>query len=64
VIKKTIDSFDFAAQPSINEAMVREFLEPVIYIPKKEKIFLVGQSPGPGEYAREPDMPRWRVFSL
>ena len=44
---KTIDSFDFGAQPSINEPLVRELLR-CEYIPKKENILLVG-NPGTGK---------------
>jgi DNA replication protein DnaC len=44
---KTIDSFDFRAQPSINEPLVRELLGGE-YIPKKENILLVG-NPGTGK---------------
>lgn len=38
---KTIESFDFAAQPSLNEAVVRELLRGD-YIGKKENVLLVG----------------------
>jgi len=44
---KTIDSFDFKAQPSINEPLVRELLRGE-YIPKKENLLLVG-NPGTGK---------------
>jgi DNA replication protein DnaC len=44
---KTIDTFDFGAQPSVNEPMVRELLRGE-YIPKKENILLVG-NPGTGK---------------
>ena len=44
---KTIDSFDFGAQPSINEPLVRELLRGE-YISKKENILLVG-NPGTGK---------------
>jgi DNA replication protein DnaC len=44
---KTIDSFDFAAQSSINEPLVRELLRGE-YIGKKENILLVG-NPGTGK---------------
>jgi len=44
---KTIDTFDFGAQPSVNEPMVRELLG-CEYIPKKENILLVG-NPGTGK---------------
>jgi len=46
-ILKTIDSFDFGAQPSVNEPLVRELLR-CEYIPKKEKLLLVG-NPGTGK---------------
>ena len=44
---KTIDSFDFGAQVSINEPLVRELLRGE-YIGKKENILLVG-NPGTGK---------------
>jgi DNA replication protein DnaC len=44
---KTIDSFDFKAQPSINEPLVRELLRGD-YIPKQENLLLVG-NPGTGK---------------
>jgi DNA replication protein DnaC len=44
---KTIDTFDFGAQPSVNEPMVRELMRGE-YIPKKENILLVG-NPGTGK---------------
>ena len=44
---KTIDSFDFKAQPSLNEPLVRELLRGE-YIPKKENLLLVG-NPGTGK---------------
>ncbi len=44
---KTIESFDFAAQPSLNEALVRELLRGD-YIGKKENVLLVG-NPGTGK---------------
>lgn len=40
---KTLDSFDFLAQPSINEALVRELLSGE-YVEKKENVLLVGNS--------------------
>jgi DNA replication protein DnaC len=46
-VTKTIDSFDFKAQPSINEPLVRELLRGD-YIPKKENLLLVG-NPGTGK---------------
>ena len=42
-VLKTIETFDFAAQPSINEALLRELLRGE-YITKKENILLVGNS--------------------
>ena len=42
-VLKTIDTFDFAAQPSVNESLVRELLRGD-YITKKENILLVGNS--------------------
>lgn len=42
-VLKTIETFDFAAQPSINEAVIRELLSGE-YITKKENILLVGNS--------------------
>jgi len=44
---KTIDTFDFGAQPSVNEPLVRELLC-CEYIPKKKNILLVG-NPGTGK---------------
>ena len=44
---KTIESFDFAAQPSLNEALVRELLRGD-YIGKKENVLLVC-NPGTGK---------------
>lgn len=44
---KTIDSFDFAAQSSVNQSLVRELLRGD-YIGKKENILLVG-NPGTGK---------------
>ena len=46
-VLKTIDSFDFGAQPSVNEPLVRELLC-CEYIPKKKNILLVG-NPGTGK---------------
>ena len=40
---KTIDTYDFAAQPSINEQLVRELLRGE-YIDKRENVLLVGNS--------------------
>jgi DNA replication protein DnaC len=44
---KTIDTFDFEAQPSINEQLVKELLRGE-YIDKKENILLIG-NPGTGK---------------
>ena len=41
-VLKTLDSFDFTAQPSINEALVRELMSGQ-YIDRKENVLLVGQ---------------------
>jgi hypothetical protein len=46
-VVKTIESFDFAAQPSVNEPLVRELLSGD-YIAKKENVLLVG-NPGTGK---------------
>lgn len=46
-VVKTMDTFDFAAQPSINEAMMRELLRGE-YIGKRENVLLVG-NPGTGK---------------
>lgn len=42
-VVKTLDTFDFAAQPSINEPLVRELLRGE-YIDKRENILLIGNS--------------------
>ncbi|MGH7927269.1 MAG: ATP-binding protein, partial [Candidatus Binatia bacterium] len=42
-VLKTVETFDFAAQPSINESLFRELLRGE-YIAKKENILLVGNS--------------------
>jgi len=44
---KTLDTFDFDAQPSINEQMVKELIRGE-YIDKKENILLIG-NPGTGK---------------
>jgi DNA replication protein DnaC len=46
-VLKTIDTFDFHAQPSINEMLVRELLRGE-YIQKKENVLLIG-NPGTGK---------------
>ncbi len=47
LVLKTLDSFDFSAQPSINEAAVRELMVGE-YIKNKENVLLVG-NPGTGK---------------
>src|SRR5512136_874419 len=44
---KTIDTYEFTAQPSINEALVRELLRGV-YLDKREIVLLIG-NPGTGK---------------
>ncbi|MCP4610063.1 MAG: ATP-binding protein [Planctomycetes bacterium] len=44
---KTIDTFDFKAQPSINETLVRELISGE-YIEKRENLLLIG-NPGTGK---------------
>jgi len=46
-VVKTIDTFDFKAQPSINQALVRELMSGE-YISKREKVLMVG-NPGTGK---------------
>ena len=46
-VLKTIDTFDFKAQPSINEQLVRELMRGE-YIGKKENVLLIG-NPGSGK---------------
>jgi DNA replication protein DnaC len=46
-VLKTLDIFDFAAQPSLNEARVRELIRGE-YIDEKENVLLVG-NPGTGK---------------
>ena len=46
-VVKTIDTFDFKAQPSINEQLVKELMRGE-YIDKKENILLIG-NPGTGK---------------
>lgn len=46
-VLKTIETFDFPSQPSINEALVRELLRGE-YIQKRENVLLVG-NPGTGK---------------
>jgi len=47
-VVKTIDTFDFKAQPSINQALVRELIANGEYISKRENVLLVG-NPGTGK---------------
>jgi DNA replication protein DnaC len=42
-VTKTLDTFDFAAQPSVNEALVRELLRGD-YIVDRENVLMVGNS--------------------
>ena len=42
-VLKTLDTFDFTAQPSINEALVRELMTGE-YIDRRENVLLVGNS--------------------
>jgi len=46
-VVKTIDTFDFQAQPSINEQLVRELMR-TEYIDKRENVLLIG-NPGTGK---------------
>jgi DNA replication protein DnaC len=46
-VLKTIDTFDFQAQPSINEQLVRELMRGE-YIDKRENVLLIG-NPGTGK---------------
>lgn len=46
-VVKTIESFDFAAQPSLNQPLVRELLRGE-YLGRKENVLLVG-NPGTGK---------------
>jgi DNA replication protein DnaC len=46
-VLKTLDTFEFAAQPSLNEARVRELIRGE-YIEEKENVLLVG-NPGTGK---------------
>ena len=46
-VLKTLESFDFAAQPSINEAAVRELMRGE-YLSRRENVLLVG-NPGTGK---------------
>jgi len=46
-VLKTVDTFDFKAQPSINEQLVRELMRGE-YIDKKENVLLIG-NPGTGK---------------
>jgi DNA replication protein DnaC len=42
-VLKTLDTFDFAAQPSINEALVRELMRGE-YMDRRENVLLIGNS--------------------
>jgi len=42
-VVKTLDSFDFKSQPSVNESLVRELMRGE-YIAKKENVLIVGNS--------------------
>ena len=42
-VVKTMDTFDFAAQPSINEALIRELMRGE-YVDKRENVLLIGNS--------------------
>jgi DNA replication protein DnaC len=42
-VVKTLDSFDFGAQPSINQALVRELMRGE-YLDRRENVLLVGNS--------------------
>jgi DNA replication protein DnaC len=46
-VLKTLDTFDFAAQPSINESLVRELVRGE-YIDQRENVLMVG-NPGTGK---------------
>ena len=45
---KTIDTFDFKAQPSLNHSLVRELIQSGEYMDKRENVLLVG-NPGTGK---------------
>ena len=45
---KSLESFDFAAQPSINQALLRELVAHGEYLGRKENVLLVG-NPGTGK---------------
>lgn len=47
-VLKTLESFAFAAQPSINQALVRELVAHGEYLVRKENVLLVG-NPGTGK---------------
>jgi DNA replication protein DnaC len=49
-VLKTLDTFEFAAQPCLNEARVRELIRGE-YIEEKENVLLVG-NPGTGNYVK------------
>jgi DNA replication protein DnaC len=45
---KTIDTYNFSAQPSINEPLIRELLRGE-YLDKRENVLLIG-TPEPVKY--------------
>jgi DNA replication protein DnaC len=45
---KTLDTFDFSGQPSINEALVRELIVAGEYMSRRENVLMVG-NPGTGK---------------
>lgn len=47
-VVKSLETFDFRAQPSLNEALVRELLVGGEYLSKRENVLLVG-NPGTGK---------------
>ena len=55
---KTLEGFDFAAQPSINKALVTELMR-CVYLDHRENILLVGNPPPEVARARPMSPPRW-----
>ena len=49
---KTLDAFDFTAQPSLNQALVRELLRGE-YLQRRENVLLIGNS-GTGKIRQPP----------
>jgi len=45
---RTIDTFDFKAQPSINQALMRELIASGEYMSKRDNVLLIG-NPGTGK---------------